>query len=157
MEEKQADSVSILLMNPQNGEIYAMVNVPEFNLNDPYELNTGVDEETLSDEELQDQLNQMWRTGASMILMSPDLHSRSSPLPPAWRRASCRWTTPSCVPVTALWRTGRSAATKWEGMESETFVQGIQNSCNRCLSTSACGLAQRSSMTILKNRTSQPD
>ena len=63
MEEKQADSVSILLMNPQNGEIYAMVNVPEFNLNEPYELNTGVDGETLSDEDLQDQLNQMWRNG----------------------------------------------------------------------------------------------
>ena len=63
MEEKQADSVSILLMNPQNGEILSMVNVPEFNLNEPYELNTGVNEETLSDEELQDALNQMWRNG----------------------------------------------------------------------------------------------
>ena len=62
MEEKQADSVSVLLMNPQNGEIYAMVNVPEFNLNDPFELNTG-DGDSLSDEELQDALNQMWRNG----------------------------------------------------------------------------------------------
>ena len=61
LEEKQAEAVSILLMDPQNGEIYAMVNVPEFNLNDPYELNTGVDEDKLSDEELQEQLNQMWR------------------------------------------------------------------------------------------------
>ena len=61
MVEKQAEAVSILLMNPQNGEIYAMVNVPEFDLNNPYDLNTGVDEESLSDEELQDQLNQMWR------------------------------------------------------------------------------------------------
>ena len=43
MEEKQADGVSILLMNPQNGEIMAMVNVPEFDLNDPFTLNTGVD------------------------------------------------------------------------------------------------------------------
>ena len=41
MREKQADGVSILLMNPQNGEILSMVNVPEFNLNDPFELNTG--------------------------------------------------------------------------------------------------------------------
>lgn len=61
MEEKQAEAVSILLMNPQNGEIYAMVNVPEFNLNEPYELNTGVDGDSLTDEELQDALNQMWR------------------------------------------------------------------------------------------------
>ena len=50
MEEKQAEAVSILLMNPQNGEIYAMVNVPEFDLNNPYELNTGVDEDSLTDE-----------------------------------------------------------------------------------------------------------
>ena len=62
LEEKQADSVSVLLMNPQNGEIYAMVNVPEFNLNEPFELNTG-EEASLSDEELQDALNQMWRNG----------------------------------------------------------------------------------------------
>ncbi len=41
MEEKQAERVSILLMNPQNGEIYACVNVPEFDLNNPFELNTG--------------------------------------------------------------------------------------------------------------------
>ena len=61
MEEKQAEAVSILLMNPQNGEILACVNVPEFDLNDPYELNNGVDADSLSDEELQDQLNQMWR------------------------------------------------------------------------------------------------
>ncbi len=43
MEEKQAERVSILLMNPQNGEIYACVNVPEFDLNDPFTLNTEVD------------------------------------------------------------------------------------------------------------------
>lgn len=43
MEEKQAERVSILLMNPQNGEIYACVNVPEFNLNEPFVLNTGQD------------------------------------------------------------------------------------------------------------------
>ena len=61
MEEKQADGVSILLMNPQNGEIMAMVNVPEFDLNDPFTLNTGVDASILSDEEKQDALNQMWR------------------------------------------------------------------------------------------------
>ena len=43
MEEKQAERVSILLMNPQNGEIYACVNVPEFNLNEPFVLNIGQD------------------------------------------------------------------------------------------------------------------
>ena len=59
MAEKQADSVSILLMNPQNGEIYACVNVPEFDLNDPFTLQQ--DTTGLSEKEIQDLLNQMWR------------------------------------------------------------------------------------------------
>ena len=62
MATKQADSVSILVMNPQNGEILAMVNVPEFNLNDPYELPEGTPE-TISGEEAQNILNGIWRNG----------------------------------------------------------------------------------------------
>lgn len=62
METKEADSVSILVMNPQNGEIYAMVNVPEFDLNDPYALPEGTSEE-LSKEEQQNLLNRIWRNG----------------------------------------------------------------------------------------------
>ena len=54
MEQKEAEAVSILIMNPQNGEIYACVNVPEFDLNDPFTLNDGTDESTLSEEELQE-------------------------------------------------------------------------------------------------------
>ncbi len=60
-EAKQADYVSILIMNPQNGEIYACVNVPEFNLNDPFTLNTGVDTSGMTEQEKQDALNRMWR------------------------------------------------------------------------------------------------
>lgn len=62
METKQAKGVSILVMNPQNGEIYAMVNVPEFDLNDPYTLPEGSGD-NLSAQEQQDLLNQMWRNG----------------------------------------------------------------------------------------------
>lgn len=60
---KQADSVSILVMNPQNGEIYAMVNVPEFDLNNPFELPEGTDETGLTAEEKQNLLNAIWRNG----------------------------------------------------------------------------------------------
>ncbi|MCM1193196.1 MAG: penicillin-binding transpeptidase domain-containing protein [Butyrivibrio sp.] len=60
---KQADSVSILVMNPGNGEIYAMVNVPEFDLNNPYELPEGTDETNLTAEEKQNLLNAVWRNG----------------------------------------------------------------------------------------------
>lgn len=61
METKQADGVSILVMNPQNGEILAMVNVPEFDLNEPFTLAEGVS--YTSDKEKQDLLNKMWRNG----------------------------------------------------------------------------------------------
>lgn len=62
MATKQADSVSILVMNPQNGEILAMVNVPEFDLNNPYELPEGTPE-NISGEETQNILNGIWRNG----------------------------------------------------------------------------------------------
>ena len=61
MEEKQAERVSILLMNPQNGEIYACVNVPEFDLNDPFTLTAEYGGDSYDEEEKQDLLNQMWR------------------------------------------------------------------------------------------------
>lgn len=63
METKEADSVSILVMNPQNGEIYAMANVPEFNLNDPFTLPDTVETEGLTDKQKQDLLNKIWRNG----------------------------------------------------------------------------------------------
>ena len=59
LEQKQADSVSIMVMNPSNGELMAMVNVPEFNLNDPFTLN--YDAGNVSEEEKQNLLNGMWR------------------------------------------------------------------------------------------------
>lgn len=62
METKQAQGVSILVMNPKNGEIYAMVNVPEFDLNDPYTLPEGSGE-NLTEQQRQDLLNKMWRNG----------------------------------------------------------------------------------------------
>ena len=63
MEAKGADGVGILVMNPQNGEIMAMVNVPEFDLNDPFTLPVGMDSSLLTNEERQDALNKMWRNG----------------------------------------------------------------------------------------------
>ena len=60
MEEKQADAVVILILNPKTGEIYACVNAPEFDLNAPFTLPEGTDA-ALNDEEKQAMLNQMWR------------------------------------------------------------------------------------------------
>lgn len=57
---KQANYVSIIVMNPNNGEILAMVNVPEFDLNNPYKLNYETDN-NISAKEKQKLLNKMWR------------------------------------------------------------------------------------------------
>ena len=130
MEEKQAEAVSILLMNPQNGEIYAMVNVPEFNLNEPYELNTGADEASLTDEELQDELNQMWRNRCindtyepgsvfKIITSSACLEERVVSLDDTF-----------FCPGYRIVEDRKIRCHKVGGHGQETFVQGIQNSCN---------------------------
>lgn len=62
MAAKEADGVSIIVMNPKTGEIYACVDVPEFDLNNPYELPEGT-AENLSAEEKQNLLNGIWRNG----------------------------------------------------------------------------------------------
>lgn len=130
MEEKQADSVSILLMNPQNGEIYAMVNVPEFNLNDPYELNTGVDEETLSDEELQDQLNQMWRNGCINDTYEPGSTFKIITSSACLEEGIVSLDDTFMCPGYRIVEDRKIRCHKVGGHGSETFVQGIQNSCN---------------------------
>ena len=127
MREKQADGVSILLMNPQNGEILSMVNVPEFNLNDPFELNTG---EELEGEKLQDALNAMWRNrcindtyepGSTFKIITSAACLEEGVVTPE--------DTFSC-PGYRMGEDRRIRCHKVGGHGSETFVQGIQNSCN---------------------------
>ena len=127
MREKQADGVSILLMNPQNGEILSMVNVPEFNLNDPFELNTG---EELEGEKLQDTLNAMWRNrcindtyepGSTFKIITSAACLEEGVVTPE--------DTFSC-PGYRMVEGRRIRCHKVGGHGSETFVQGIQNSCN---------------------------
>ena len=127
MREKQADGVSILLMNPQNGEILSMVNVPEFNLNDPFELNTG---EELEGEKLQDALNARWRNrcindtyepGSTFKIITSAACLEEGVVTPE--------DTFSC-PGYRMVEDRRIRCHKVGGHGSETFVQGIQNSCN---------------------------
>lgn len=86
METKEADSVSILVMNPQNGEILAMVNVPEFNLNDPYTLPDTLDTSSLSEEKKQELLNGMWRNSCINDTYEPGSLLRLSRLRPDWNQ-----------------------------------------------------------------------
>lgn len=127
MREKQADGVSILLINPQNGEILSMVHVPEFNLNDPFELNTG---EELEGEKLQDALNAMWRNrcindtyepGSTFKIITSAACLEEGVVTPE--------DTFSC-PGYRMVEDRRIRCHKVGGHGSETFVQGIQNSCN---------------------------
>lgn len=130
MEEKQAEAVSILLMNPQNGEIYAMVNVPEFNLNEPYELNTGVDGDSLTDEELQDALNQMWRNRCINDTYEPGSIFKIITSSACLEEGVVSLEDTFFCPGYRIVEDRRIRCHKVGGHGQETFVQGIQNSCN---------------------------
>lgn len=130
MEEKQAEAVSILLMNPQNGEIYAMVNVPEFDLNNPYELNTGVDEDSLTDEELQDQLNQMWRNRCINDTYEPGSTFKIITSSACLEEGVVSLDDTFVCPGYRIVEDRKIRCHKVGGHGQETFVEGIQNSCN---------------------------
>lgn len=130
MEEKQAEAVSILLMNPQNGEIYAMVNVPEFNLNEPYELNTGVDGSVLTDEELQDALNQMWRNRCINDTYEPGSVFKIITSSACLEEGVVSLDDTFFCPGYRIVEDRKIRCHKVGGHGQETFVQGIQNSCN---------------------------
>lgn len=130
MEEKQAEAVSILLMNPQNGEIYAMVNVPEFDLNNPYELNTGVDEDSLTDEELQEQLNQMWRNRCINDTYEPGSTFKIITSSACLEEGVVSLDDTFVCPGYRIVEDRKIRCHKVGGHGQETFVEALQNSCN---------------------------
>lgn len=130
MEQKQADGVSILLMNPKNGEIKAMINVPEFNLNDPFTLHEKEEEGELTPEEKQDRLNHMWRNrcindtyepGSTFKIITSSACLEEGVVTPE--------STFSC-PGYKIVEDRKIRCHKVGGHGSENFVQGVQNSCN---------------------------
>lgn len=130
MEEKQADGVSILLMNPQNGEIMAMVNVPEFDLNDPFTLNTGVDASILSDEEKQDALNQMWRNRCINDTYEPGSTFKIITASAALEEGVVELDDTFSCPGYRVVEDRKIRCHKVGGHGQETFVEGVMNSCN---------------------------
>ena len=130
MEEKQADGVSILLMNPQNGEIMAMVNVPEFDLNDPFTLNTGGDASTLSDEEKQDALNQMWRNRCINDTYEPGSTFKIITASAALEEGVVELDDTFSCPGYRVVEDRKIRCHKVGGHGQETFVEGVMNSCN---------------------------
>ena len=129
-EEKQADKVAILLMNPQNGEILAMVNVPEFALNDPFTLNTGEESGNMSYEEKQDALNQMWRNGCINDTYEPGSTFKIITASACLEEGVVHLDDSFSCPGYRIVEDRKIRCHKVGGHGAETFVQGIQNSCN---------------------------
>ncbi len=127
MKAKNAKNVRIIMMNPSNGEIYAMVNVPEFDLNNPYELNT---DEKVSDKKKQELLNQMWRTHCVSDTYEPGSTFKIITATSALEANVVKLTDTFSCPGFKVVEDRRIRCHKTTGHGAETFVQGVQNSCN---------------------------
>lgn len=128
MEQKQADSVSVILMRPDNGEILAMVNVPEFDLNDPFTPDT--DTEGMNAQEKQDTLNRMWRNGCINDTYEPGstfkIITAAAGLEEGVVSLEDRFSCPGFKVV----EDRRIHCHKVSGHGAENFVEGAMNSCN---------------------------
>lgn len=130
MEEKEAERVSILLMNPQNGEIYACVNVPEFDLNQPFKLNTEEDTSGLSAEKKQDLLNQMWRNPCLNDTYEPGSTFKIITMAAGLEEGVVSMEDRFYCPGYKLVDDRRIHCANRRGHGSQNFVEGAQNSCN---------------------------
>ncbi len=129
MEAKSADSVSVIVMNPQNGEIMAMVNVPEFHLNEPFLLVTG-DDGSPAGEATQEQLNQMWRNQCISDTYEPGSVFKIITTAAAFEEGVVSLNDSFFCPGYKLVEDRRIHCHKRTGHGAETFTQGIMNSCN---------------------------
>lgn len=130
MEEKQAERVSILIMNPQNGEIYACVNVPEFDLNDPFTLNTPGDTAEMTEEQKQERLNQMWRNPCLNDTYEPGSTFKIITMAAGLEEGVVSVDDRFYCPGYILVKDRRIHCAKRTGHGSQNFVEGAQNSCN---------------------------
>lgn len=134
MEAKNANNVKLIVMNPQNGEIYAMVNAPEFDLNDPYTLTenmlTDIDFTTLSDKQKNELLNNMWRNACISDTYEPGSAFKIVTATAALEEGVVSLDDNFFCPGYKIVEDRRIRCHKVGGHGSETFVEGIKNSCN---------------------------
>lgn len=128
MEKKGARAVSVIIMNPQNGEIYAMVNAPEFSLNDPFALAEGSSWET--DEEKQELLNQMWRNRCINDTYEPGSTFKIITAAAGLEQGVVSLTDQFSCPGFRIVEDRKIRCHKTGGHGAETFLQGAMNSCN---------------------------
>ena len=134
MEAKNAKNVKMILMNPQDGTIYACVNVPEFNLNEPYTLTdsalNGLDPSTLTDKQKNDLLNNMWRNASISDTYEPGSTFKVVTATAALEEKVVKLTDRFFCPGYKVVEDRRIRCHKAGGHGSEDFIDGIKNSCN---------------------------
>ncbi|MDE7307205.1 MAG: peptidoglycan glycosyltransferase [Lachnospiraceae bacterium] len=129
LEEKNANYVSIIVMNPQNGEIYAMVSIPEFNLNSPYTLNYET-EEKKGTEEYQNLLNKMWRNPCINDTYEPGSTFKIVTATAGLEEGVVTLDSTFSCPGYRMVEDRRIKCHKTVGHGSENFVEATMNSCN---------------------------
>ena len=127
MKAKKAKNVRIIMMNPQDGQIYAMVNLPEFDLNDPYKTDQKVQ---LSEKGTQDYLNQKWRNHCVSDTYEPGSTFKVITAASALEANVVKLNDTFQCPGYKVVEDRRIRCHKTTGHGTETFVQGVQNSCN---------------------------
>ena len=127
MKAKKAKNVRIIMMNPQDGQIYAMVNLPEFDLNDPYKTDQKVQ---LSEKGTQDYLNQKWRNHCVSDTYEPGSTFKLITAASALEANVVKLNDTFQCPGYKVVEDRRIRCHKTTGHGTETFVQGVQNSCN---------------------------
>jgi len=134
MEAKNANNVKLIVMNPQNGDIYAMVNVPEFNLNDPYTLIDSIaddySDQTLSSAKTNELLNGMWRNACISDTYEPGSAFKIVTATAALEEKVVKLTDTFFCPGYKKVEDRIIRCHKAGGHGSETFIEGIKNSCN---------------------------
>lgn len=127
--KKSADSVSVIVMNPQNGELMAMVNYPEFDLNEPFTL-VGDNGEAVSAEEKQDLLNKMWRNQCISDTYEPGSTFKIITAAAALEEGVVKLDDAFFCPGYKIVEDRRIRCARTTGHGAETFETGIMNSCN---------------------------
>lgn len=127
LKEKQAKSVSVILMNPQNGEIYAMVNVPEYDLNEPYEL---LDVYAGGEGSENDKLNSMWRNPLISDSYEPGSTFKIVTATAALEEGKVSLEDTFNCPGFKIVEDRKIRCHKTQGHGAETFREGVMNSCN---------------------------
>lgn len=130
LEEKEAEYVSVIIMNPQDGSIYANVNVPEFDLNNPFTLPEGTDTASMTEQEKNNALNQMWRNQSVNDTYEPGSTFKIITSAIALEEGVVSIDDTFSCPGFAIVEDRKIRCHKVGGHGTETFVQGIQNSCN---------------------------